>query len=78
MSGASGENEVREGDIVRLKSGGPAMTVRGKAMSQLPTDQPACLSKTALWICEWFENRGLASCRSFYGHQLESYVKKDE
>lgn len=38
--------KLKIGDVVRLKSGGPAMTVCGKADSQGVWE--------GLWMCKWF------------------------
>jgi uncharacterized protein YodC (DUF2158 family) len=36
---------MKSGDVVRLKSGGPKMTILG--------------GKSGHWVCQWFTNAGL-------------------
>jgi uncharacterized protein YodC (DUF2158 family) len=51
-------NEFTKGDIVKLKSGGPTMTVKE------PTEDGE------LW-CEWCDKEGKAQFRSFNPESLE-------
>ena len=52
------------GDIVRLKSGGPKMTV-------LSTDGDA-----ETFACEWFDRNGKLHRDSFQGSSLEAFVAR--
>ena len=56
-------NDLKPGDEVRLKSGGPIMTI-AKIFS---TDEG---SKAQ---CEWFDNNQKPQKQSFHLHSLESY-----
>lgn len=46
------------GDLVRLKSGGPTMTIRG-----IDGDQ---------YDCTWFNDKHIQQAGFFYDHELES------
>ena len=50
--------EIKEGTIVWLKSGGPAMTIK-EAMSE----------RRLKWTCQWFEGVNIYQ-RDFWAHQL--------
>jgi uncharacterized protein YodC (DUF2158 family) len=58
-------SQLKEGDVVQLKSGGPKMTILGGAGGQ--------------WVCQWFTNSGLqdgtfaaASLRAVEGDELDA------
>lgn len=55
----SASNSFKVGDIVKLKSGGPEMTVR-----QVPDDP------TKAYVCQWFAGKKLEQ-GSFPGDSLE-------
>jgi uncharacterized protein YodC (DUF2158 family) len=46
-------NELKAGDLVELKSGGPTMTVKGRVST---TD-----NSSATYICQWFGGKKLES-----------------
>ncbi len=55
------ESKIKNGDIVRLKSGGPDMTIVNQEPF-VPT----------LHYCAWFDNNGINLSASFWEHTLES------
>lgn len=61
---SNAEHEFQTGEIVKLKSGGPDMTVRAKANT----------SGTS-YLCQWFAGKKLEQ-GTFAKESLE-YVKKD-
>ena len=56
------ENEIKEGDVVMLKSGGPAMTVSSVYKQEYGSDMVA-------W-CAWFEGKK-ATGAEFKLHMLK-------
>lgn len=52
-------NQFKPGDLVRLKSGGPIMTVRR-------------FNTRENWICDWFDSKGEHQMKEFRGDQLEN------
>ncbi|RKQ69582.1 uncharacterized protein YodC (DUF2158 family) [Litorimonas taeanensis] len=55
------------GQIVRLKSGGPKMTVK-KADGQD--------GETPIWACQWFDRNGKLHADSFPEDMLDIFVTK--
>lgn len=58
------ENKVQPGDTVKLRSGGPTMTVRSYDTSMLRE------SDTDV-ICEWFDKQNVLSRAAFKQESLE-------
>ena len=56
--------QIREGDLVKLKSGGPMMTVTG-------TREGGYL------LCEWFDDKGTAQFATFQPHALRKVSEDD-
>ena len=56
-----GEEKFKTGDVVRLKSGGPNMTVvnYGRYNQELKV------------LCEWFDEKHKPDQKTFYDSQLE-------
>jgi uncharacterized protein YodC (DUF2158 family) len=46
--------ELKAGDLVELKSGGPTMTVKGRVSTGLD-------NSTTIYICQWFGGKKLES-----------------
>jgi len=57
--------EIKAGDVVRLKSGGPKMTVAGR-----PAHAPGQPEGTA-WHCQWFDGEGALLAQDFEPAALE-------
>ena len=53
------DNEIRPGVTVKLKSGGPLMTV-----IELADDHD-------LWMCRWFDNKQQLQTAPFHAHELK-------
>lgn len=61
-SGESMSLIFKAGDVVQLKSGGPAMTV-----AELPKE------RKSFYVCQWF--KGASKERgTFFEHELKTYV----
>lgn len=56
-------SDFKLGDIVQLKSGGPAMTVSGHRGRSL--------------VCEWFDHSGKHSAHVFEPSSLKPYEEPD-
>jgi len=54
------------GQIVRLKSGGPKMTIKG-------SDKDA---GSGTWACQWFDRNGKIQSDTFPEDMLDIFVKK--
>lgn len=56
-------NPFKEGDVLRLKSGGPKMTV-------LKVDADGCVS------CKWFDRNGKIHTDSFTSEMVEKFISQ--
>lgn len=70
MSGNFSGREINVGDIVKLNSGGPAMTVRSFSSFQQHGEE-----KILFADCVWFDGEGCVSSHDFNVCMLELMVK---
>jgi uncharacterized protein YodC (DUF2158 family) len=58
--------EFKIGDTVRLKSGGPLMTIAGVG------DSPQVINHSDYWLCTWFDKTHKSHSSSYHKDSLEA------
>ena len=62
------------GDIVRLKSGGPKMTVLGLDRNTPDNDTPD--NDKAVFACKWFDRNGKLHTDAFAAPMIEAFIAR--
>ncbi|WP_409433176.1 YodC family protein [Litorimonas sp. RW-G-Af-16] len=60
-------SEFKNGQIVRLKSGGPKMTIKGADDGDFDTP---------VWACQWFDRNGKLHHDSFPEDMLDVFIDR--
>ena len=62
------------GDIVRLKSGGPKMTVLG--LDRHTPNNAAPANETSVFACKWFDRNGKLHTDAFAAPMIEAFIAR--
>jgi uncharacterized protein YodC (DUF2158 family) len=60
-------SKFKAGDVVKLKSGGPAMTIVGYREVSLSNNKTA-----TEFLASWFDTKGILQDGQFFPHMLEA------